>query len=55
LYEMLVEQLAADPNVFRIPGDERGAAGFMETWTGTLREQARKTRERVAESREEPL
>ncbi len=30
LYEMLVEQLAADPNVFRIPGDERGAAGWPE-------------------------
>lgn len=31
LYEALMEQLAADPGVFRVPGDERGPAGFMET------------------------
>ncbi|WP_060905158.1 hypothetical protein [Streptomyces scabiei] len=41
LYETLMEQLTADPNVFRIPGDERGPAGFMETWIHTLREQTR--------------
>lgn len=39
LYEALMEQLAADPGVFRVPGDERGPAGFMETWTRTRREQ----------------
>lgn len=39
LYEALMEQLAADPNVFRIPGDESGAAGFMNTWIGTLHAQ----------------
>ncbi|MFD0228067.1 hypothetical protein ACWGPD_10110 [Streptomyces hirsutus] len=38
LYETLMEQLAADPEVFRLPGDESGAAGFMETWIRTLRE-----------------
>ncbi|MGX6738954.1 hypothetical protein [Streptomyces peucetius] len=41
LYETLMEQLAADPNVFRIAGDERGTAGFMDTWSRTLREQTR--------------
>ncbi|MFF2308169.1 hypothetical protein ACFVVP_37385 [Streptomyces sp. NPDC058128] len=40
LYEALVEQLAADPYLFRIPGDENGAAGFMASWTQTLHEQA---------------
>ncbi|MGW1878726.1 hypothetical protein [Streptomyces sp. NPDC001975] len=35
LYEALMRQLAADPYVFRIPGE----AGFMETWVRTLREQ----------------
>ncbi|WP_405763933.1 hypothetical protein OHU34_43535 [Streptomyces sp. NBC_00080] len=39
LYEALMEQLAADPYVFRIPGDDTGAAGFGETWMRTLREQ----------------
>ncbi|MDX5570207.1 hypothetical protein PYK79_52565 [Streptomyces sp. ID05-04B] len=38
LYEALMEQLAEDPYVFRIPGDERGAVGFGETWTLTLDE-----------------
>ncbi|GEB57241.1 hypothetical protein [Streptomyces gardneri] len=41
LYEPLVEQLAADPYLFRIPGDEHGAAGFMDTWTRTLQQQTR--------------
>uniref|UniRef100_A0AAU3GJR2 Uncharacterized protein n=1 Tax=Streptomyces sp. NBC_01401 TaxID=2903854 RepID=A0AAU3GJR2_9ACTN len=40
LYEALMEQLAQSPDVFQIPGDETGAAGFMETWMTTLREQA---------------
>jgi hypothetical protein len=40
LYETLMEQLAADPALFRLPGDESGAAGFMERWIGTLRGQA---------------
>ncbi|MFJ5829588.1 hypothetical protein [Streptomyces sp. NPDC093089] len=40
LYEALMTQLATDSHVFRIPGDEHGAAGFMNTWTHTLHEQA---------------
>ncbi|MEW2400348.1 hypothetical protein [Streptomyces sp. NPDC046862] len=39
LYEALMEQLAADPYIFRVPGDDTGAAGFGETWIRTLREQ----------------
>lgn len=38
LYEALMEQLAEDPDIFRIPGDETGAVGFGETWMRTLRE-----------------
>ncbi|MER5914987.1 hypothetical protein ABT124_32120 [Streptomyces sp. NPDC001982] len=38
LYEVFMAQLAADLYVFQIPGDESGAAGFMETWIRTLRE-----------------
>lgn len=56
LYETLMEQLAADPALFEIPGDEAGgAASFMETWTRTLREQTARARERVDESGEGPL
>ncbi|MFJ5157052.1 hypothetical protein ACIQCF_37070 [Streptomyces sp. NPDC088353] len=40
LYELLMEQLAADRDVFRIRGDERGTAGLMETWMRALQEQA---------------
>ncbi|MEU6033013.1 hypothetical protein ABZ825_39505 [Streptomyces tauricus] len=40
LYETLMEQLTADPALFRIPGNETGAAGFMERWIGTLRGRA---------------
>ncbi|QPK43354.1 hypothetical protein H4W23_01010 [Streptomyces gardneri] len=43
LYEALMEQLAADLCLFRIPGDEHGAAGFIDTWTRTLQEQTRPT------------
>ncbi|MFI2437147.1 hypothetical protein [Streptomyces sp. NPDC018693] len=39
LYEALVEQLAAAPDIFRIPGEETGPAGFMERWIRMLREQ----------------
>ncbi|WP_392676663.1 hypothetical protein [Streptomyces sp. LN785] len=39
LYEALMAQLVQDPYIFRIPGDDTGAAGFMETWMSTLREQ----------------
>ncbi|MFI1415703.1 hypothetical protein ACH4Y0_38165 [Streptomyces sp. NPDC020707] len=39
LYEALMEQLAADPGIFRIPGDDTGAVGFGERWIRTLREQ----------------
>lgn len=40
LYETLMEQLAQDPAIFHIPGDETGAVGFGETWILTLRELA---------------
>ncbi|MEV8346422.1 hypothetical protein ACFRKD_08455 [Streptomyces niveus] len=39
LYEVLMEQLSADSNIFSIPGDERGAVGFGEKWMRTLDEQ----------------
>jgi hypothetical protein len=54
LHETLMEQLAADPDLFQIPGDESGAAGFMATWTRVLREQTTRARERVDASCEEP-
>ncbi|MEV6133839.1 hypothetical protein AB0M05_44770 [Streptomyces violaceusniger] len=54
LYETLMEQLAADPGLFQTPGNEAGAAGFMETWTRVLHEQTARARERVDASREEP-
>ncbi|WP_261958321.1 hypothetical protein [Streptomyces nigrescens] len=38
LYEALVEQLAVDPDIFRIPGDETGAAGFGEKWMHAMAE-----------------
>lgn len=34
-----MEQLAVDPYVFRIPGDDTGLVGFGGTWIRTLREQ----------------
>jgi hypothetical protein len=37
LYEVLMEQLAQDPYVFRIPGDETGPAGFGESWMRAVR------------------
>ncbi|MFI1376107.1 hypothetical protein ACH4UY_29375 [Streptomyces longwoodensis] len=37
LYETLTEQLAQDPAIFRLPGDERGVAGFGEAWLGAVR------------------
>ncbi|MFD7552576.1 hypothetical protein [Streptomyces sp. NPDC059816] len=42
LYAALMEQLAADPAIFHLPGDDTGAAGFMDTWLRTLREQTGK-------------
>lgn len=51
LFETLMQQLTVDPNAFRLPGDESGAAGFMETWIRTLREQTRAGR-RAAEASE---
>ncbi|MFD8901302.1 hypothetical protein [Streptomyces ardesiacus] len=54
LYETLMEQLAADPDLFQLPGDETGAAGFMETWTRILREQTIRARERADTSGEGP-
>jgi hypothetical protein len=41
LYETLTEQLTADPDLFRIPGDDTGPAGFGETWIRTLREKTK--------------
>ncbi|MFB6828440.1 hypothetical protein [Streptomyces hydrogenans] len=41
LYEALMEQLATDPNLFRLPGDDIGAGGFVSAWTRTLDEQIR--------------
>lgn len=38
LYEVLLEQLMQGPDIFRIPGDDSGEAGFGETWIRTLRE-----------------
>ncbi|MGV9341256.1 hypothetical protein [Streptomyces sp. NPDC003688] len=38
LYEALMEQLVQKPDIFRIPGDDAGAAGFGERWLRTLRE-----------------
>ncbi|WP_143651080.1 hypothetical protein [Streptomyces phaeoluteigriseus] len=38
LYEALMEQLAADPDIFRIPGDETGAVGFGERWMRAMAE-----------------
>lgn len=49
-----MEQLAADPALLQLPGDESGAAGFMETWTRVLREQTARARGRVDESGGEP-
>jgi hypothetical protein len=40
LYEALMAQVAAGPDLFRLPGDETGAAGFMEKWIRTLRERS---------------
>ncbi|MDI1454437.1 hypothetical protein NHG22_11555, partial [Streptomyces sp. ATE26] len=37
LYEALMEQLAKDPDIFNIPGDDTGLAGFGETWMRTVR------------------
>ncbi|MFI9772989.1 hypothetical protein ACIHJG_40165 [Streptomyces sp. NPDC052415] len=48
LYEALMEQLATDPALSQIPGDESGAADFMKTWTRVLREQTTRAREPVA-------
>lgn len=38
LYEALIEQLGGNPDIFSIPGDERGAVGFGEAWVRTLDE-----------------
>ncbi|MFC9457428.1 hypothetical protein [Streptomyces sp. NPDC056983] len=54
LYEALLQQLEADPNLFRLPGDETAAIGFMETWIHTLREQTTATEE-MSDDMQEPL
>lgn len=38
LYEALVAQLAVDPDIFRIHGDETGAVGFGEKWMRAMAE-----------------
>ncbi|MFF9186422.1 hypothetical protein [Streptomyces misionensis] len=38
LYEMLMEQLGDDPDIFSLPGDATGPVGFGETWMRTVRE-----------------
>ncbi|MFH0246236.1 hypothetical protein ACGRHY_28315 [Streptomyces sp. HK10] len=38
LYETLMEQLAEDLAIFRVPGDEPGVVGFGEAWLGAVRE-----------------
>ncbi|MEU3795857.1 hypothetical protein AB0F07_39775 [Streptomyces fructofermentans] len=38
LYEALMEQLAEDPDIFRVPGDETGAVGFGEQWMRAMAE-----------------
>ncbi|MFI9358501.1 hypothetical protein [Streptomyces lydicus] len=38
LCEVLSDQLTADPDIFRIPGDDSGEAGFGERWIRNLRE-----------------
>ncbi|QDN54005.1 hypothetical protein [Streptomyces sp. S1D4-20] len=38
LYEVLMEQLAQDSDIFRIPGDETGAVGFGEKWMRAMAE-----------------
>ncbi len=43
LYEVLMEQLATNPDIFSIPGDDTGPVGFGETWIRTLREQTKAT------------
>lgn len=55
LYETLMEQLTAEPGLFQLPGDESGAAGFMETWIRVLREQTARVRKRADANCEEPL
>ncbi|MFB6755705.1 hypothetical protein ACFCX6_32865 [Streptomyces sp. NPDC056353] len=55
LYETLMEQLTAEPGLFHLPGEETGAAGFMETWIRVLREQTARARKWADESCEEPL
>ncbi|MEU3480816.1 hypothetical protein ACI2LO_32175 [Streptomyces sp. NPDC033754] len=39
VYEALMEQLAENPGVFSIPGDESEAVGFGEAWMRALDEQ----------------
>ncbi|MFE2571855.1 hypothetical protein [Streptomyces mirabilis] len=38
LSEVLMEQLAKDSDIFRIPGDETGAVGFGEKWMHAMAE-----------------
>ncbi|WP_147974205.1 hypothetical protein [Streptomyces sp. col6] len=40
LHEALMERPAQSPHILQIPEDDTGAAGFMESWMTTLREQA---------------
>ncbi|MEV7383269.1 hypothetical protein [Streptomyces lydicus] len=38
LYEALLEQLGEDPDIFSVPGDDTGPAGFGEMWMRAVRE-----------------
>lgn len=40
LYETLTQQLTVNTDIFSIPSDETGPAGFSEAWIRTLREPA---------------
>ncbi|MFF1284487.1 hypothetical protein ACFVY4_27570 [Streptomyces sp. NPDC058299] len=38
LYQVLMDQFAEDPDIFNIPGDDTGPAGFGERWMRAVRE-----------------
>ncbi|MFE5220739.1 MULTISPECIES: hypothetical protein [unclassified Streptomyces] len=38
LYQILMDQLAQDPDLFSIPGDDTGAAGFGKKWMHAMKD-----------------
>ncbi|MFE9291966.1 hypothetical protein [Streptomyces olivaceus] len=38
LYQVLMDQFAENPDIFSVPGDERGAVGFGERWMRSMEE-----------------